>query len=202
MIARRLSAQITVWTVFISLAVSTAACSVLPAEPPQLRSTGDNTAVRPKLTLTVATARSLDGDALDVYATDLPESVLAPGADLGDASGHLLHIHLFLVPTGGKTPIDPDASNASIRWTILARGEVGVYGGGGLVVPHVDSLTGRRTYEIRNATLEPLSRTPGFVDRLGASNLSGTIGAKADPALAGKVGARAEELLAIARESE
>jgi len=187
-------------SILVAASLVLASCSVVPDEPPRLESTGEGTAVRPDLALTAATAPRLSSDALDIYATDLP--IEAGGSLPPDASGHLLHLHLFLVPTGGKTPIDPEASSASVRWIILAGGEVGIYGGGGLVVPETGMFGGGTTYEIRQATLELLASTPGFNDRLGPSRLSGTLSPPVDRELTGTIAAKIEEAVSRVRRGE
>src|SRR4051812_41186350 len=77
---------------------------------------------------------SQDPDTADVYMTDLPESVWNGGADVSDMSGVIVHVHMFMRPKAGSTPIEETASTAVIRCVVLAKGEIGVYGGGGFFV--------------------------------------------------------------------
>lgn len=132
-----------------------------------------------------------------VYLTDLPRNRLARGTDLSDTSGHLIQINMFLTPLPGRTPIDPTASNASIRWIIIAQGEIGVYSGGGFVLP--SELPGEDVYaaQVQGATLELTARTPRFRDALGSSRMHATVRVPKDDAYARLLAARVEEIIAM-----
>ncbi|MBL0928162.1 MAG: hypothetical protein IBJ11_11010 [Phycisphaerales bacterium] len=89
-----------------------------------------------------------------------------------------MHVHLFIVPKAGRTPIDFDAANVSITHVVLSGQGYGVYGGGGFLLPGDDPgdpvLAGR----IRAATLRPLAHTEGFIDRLGHTEVEGRVRAE------------------------
>ncbi len=118
----------------------------------------------------------------DFFLTDLPREVWAGGGDASGVSGTIVHVHMFIVPRPGKTPISTGACTAAVRVLVLSEGELGVYGGGGFFAQTGD--LGRPTFggSIREATLRLIRATPGFEDRLGPSFLSGSIGAKRDAA--------------------
>lgn len=132
----------------------------------------------------------LDDNTADVYLSDLaPEELLAALRDPGEsAPGVVMHLHVFLFPKAGRTPIDFTASNSSLTMVVLTGSSAGVYGGGGFVLPRGrigdESFSGRA----RGLTLRLLSAPEGFVDRLGLSEVDGQIRARRDDALAQEIG--------------
>jgi hypothetical protein len=124
--------------------------------------------------------RSADSSSAEIYLTDLPLQRLTDLDDtLGDVSGTIIHIVIFLQPRAGRTPIDNTACNASIRQIILSGPERGVFGGGGFVVP---SGLGEATMSasVSGATLRLTGKTAGFVDALGPSRVAGSFTAVND----------------------
>jgi hypothetical protein len=123
---------------------------------------------------------SQDQDSADFYMTDLPASVWNGGADVSDMAGMFVQVHMFLRPKAGRTPIADTASTAVIRCVVLAKGEIGVYGGGGFFVN--DGQPGEKTFEgsVRNGSLRLVSATEGFVDRLGPCSFAGAVSGKKD----------------------
>lgn len=151
-----------------------------------------------------------DNNTADVYFSDIPsERLLDPNDSLADAVGSIVHIHIFLVPMAGSTPIDPTACNVTVRHFVLAgpRGPqgklpaVGVYGGGGFLLP--DDTPGARSFsgDLFDATLKLTHATPGFVDRLGAARMSGQFEARRDDALSKGLGQRLDQLMSTAEPS-
>lgn len=139
-----------------------------------------------------------DRNTADVYLTDLPGEALDPAADLAGVSGQFIHIHLFLTPKAGSTPIDSTACSASVRHVVIADGRIGVYGGGGFLSPNTSPgdrvLTGR----LSDATLRLVSASPEFGDRLGPSKLDCAFRAPLDQRLANALAARLDTILAKA----
>lgn len=131
-----------------------------------------------------------------IYLTDLPREFLARGTDLSGVTGHLVHINMFLMPKPGKTPIDAQASNASIRWILIAEGQIGIYSGGGFVLPA--GKPGKNTFRarVRRATLKLDSYTDYFNDALGPTRLYASFRAPKDEAYTRLVDARFEEIVA------
>lgn len=140
-----------------------------------------------------AVYKRIDDNTADLYFSDIPESRLTDGGDnLGDASGVILHIHFFLEPSAGNTPIDDTACNATIRSLVLAPGAdgtadsqvIGVYGGGGFLFP--SGSPGSRVFggSMRDGTHRLLGSTTGFRDALGPASLSGKLLAVRDDAAA------------------
>jgi hypothetical protein len=152
----------------------------------------------------VRTYIPVDLNSADVYLSDIPsERLLDPNDSLADAAGSIVHIHMFLVPEAGSTPIDPTACNATVRQVVLAgpRGPegklpaVGVYGGGGFVLPGDDPGARSFSGDLFDATLKLTHATPGFVDRLGAARMSGEFAARRDDGLSRAVAQRFEALV-------
>lgn len=125
--------------------------------------------------LPTAVYRYQDLNTVDVYLSDVPvESLANPDIDLrewaadegqnggAERGATIVHIHLFVLPRAGKTPIDATACNATLRQLVLAPppppqsassrtpagpaagvvpsenrrlAVLGLYGGGGFVQP-------------------------------------------------------------------
>jgi hypothetical protein len=88
-------------------------------------------------------------------------------------SGQILHIQLLWVPLAGSTPMDPTATNASIRYVVIADGEVGIYAGAGFAVPADDLTDNTVGISLRDASLRLQQSTSGFNDLLSPAQLSG-----------------------------
>lgn len=142
-----------------------------------------------------------EGDSgAQIYLTDLPREYLARGTDLSGVSGHLVHINMFILPKPGRTPIDAQASNAAIRWILIADGEVGIYSGGGFVLPA--GKPGGNTFRarVRRATLKLESSSDFFNDALGPTRMFASFRAPKDEAYTRLVAARFEELVADSKD--
>lgn len=147
--------------------------------------------------LPLSVYRFRDKNTADVYLTDLPREALDPEADIFGVSGQLVHIHLFVTPEAGETPIDDTACSISIRHVIIAQGQVGVYAGGGFMQPR--RRPGEPTFsgKIRGATLRLVSSSKGFVDRLGPANFSGGVVAPVDDAMCSALAERLRTLIEL-----
>jgi len=124
----------------------------------------------------------------DLYLTDLPEELLRNGGDLSTYKGIIIHVHSFLRPRAGKTPIDPDATTAVTRVFVLTGdGNAGLYAGGGLFLTSDDPKAATFEGSLRGATLYLSRATAGFDDLLGPSRLAGLIAGKRDEVLAAQL---------------
>jgi hypothetical protein len=141
--------------------------------PARLQSLQNTNSLQATLPTRIYTAA--DPDTADVYMTDLPSSVWEAGADVSDLSGTLVHVRMFIRPRAGRTPIADTASTATIRVMVLAKGEIGVYGGGGFFVNSGNPGKERFRGGVRDASLRLVSATGGFVDRLGVSAFTGEV---------------------------
>ncbi len=144
-----------------------------------------------------------DDNTADIYLTDLSDQELttffAPNADWSTISGTIVQIHLFLDPKPGKTPIEHTAATASIRYAIVALGEIGIYDGAGFMLPGQkpgkDSIGGN----IRSAPLRLTRSTPGFTDLFEAAKAQLEFSAKINDAQASELRARLDALAAKAK---
>ncbi len=125
-----------------------------------------------------------DANTADFYMSDLPPDVWERGGDVTAYSGNLVQVHMFISPRAGSTPIANTASSGTIRWLVLSRGQIGVYGGGGFVTKSGDVGDESLGAKFTDATLRPLMRTAGFDDRLGPCILTGSITADKNQATA------------------
>ena len=141
-----------------------------------------------------------DEDTADIYLTDLSaEALTALLENPGDPSisGQLVHVHMFVRPKPGRTPIQQTAISATVRHLIVAGGQVGMYTGAGFMFPSGkpgDSVFGG---SITRADLRLERATAGFTDQLGPAEMTISFGAKRDEELSDELHRRIE-LLALA----
>lgn len=136
-----------------------------------------------------------DGNTADIYLTDIPLGrLMNAGDDLSGVAGSVVHIHLFLVPKAGSTPIDKTACNATVRYFVLSRGAVGLYAGGGFVQPDERPGSSLLSGDVRDVTARLVRAGPGFQDRLGIARLTGSFGAKQDSAASEGIARRLRSL--------
>lgn len=133
-------------------------------------------------------ARGESEGTADLYFTDLSDEQIEAYFDDSAAwttiSGSIVHVHMFIKPYAGRTPIESTAANASMRWAVLAQGEIGVYTGAGFVFPGRSLLGSKISGTVSGATLRLTRATPGFHDPLGPSSLSMGFTAREDAELA------------------
>jgi hypothetical protein len=150
--------------------------------------------------LTHASYSSSDPNTADVFLTDLDSAQLQPGADFSHTSGRIVQIHMFLEPLAGSTPIADSACSVVVRHIVLADGAIGVYSGGGFMLPA--SHSGGRTLSgsVRQATLRLTGKSETFADPLGAATLDARFSAPLDEAGARQLASRVNELLLQVKE--
>jgi hypothetical protein len=135
-----------------------------------------------------------DDNTADIFLTDLTDEELtaffAPNADWSTFSGTLVQVHLFLDPKPGKTPIEPTAASASIRYTIFSQGEIGIYDGAGFMLlgnkVGKDSVGGT----IRSAPLRLTRSTANFADLFGIAKIDLEFGVDLNDPVASELRAR------------
>lgn len=168
------------------------------------------------LTPAIRTAcyKRIDDNTADLYFSDLPEGRLVdPSDDMADLAGSIVHIHFFLDPSPGNTPIDDTACNATLRHIIIAPATApiaggaepgggespaqvfGIYGGGGFFYP--SGSVGETTFggTMHDAAHRLLYASPGFHDLLGPAAVNGRATATRDDAVADAIEARIEQYL-------
>jgi hypothetical protein len=121
-----------------------------------------------------------DNNSADFYLTDLPESVWKEGGDVSAVTGQLVHIHMYVTPKAGRTPIAITANTASVRWLVLTQGRVAVYGGGGYFQHSGEMGDETLSGVLADSTLRLVHASPGVADRLGPSVLSMSVSAVQD----------------------
>lgn len=150
-----------------------------------------------KLEARLPTAAYVEADeySADIYLTDLSPGDLLPEADLKGTWGQFIHVHLFIEPSAGDTPISRDACSAIVRHIVISDGQLGLYGGGGFMQPGGKPGDSSLSGSLADATMKPITHTPGFVDRLGSSVFSGSVGGKRNPAEAERLSKGLQTLL-------
>jgi hypothetical protein len=182
------------------LALCGVGCSVFRSEPGGVltaTSTDGTKSLAPDFKTAAYT--STDGDTADVYLSDLPrERFTNPRDNLSDCTGSILHLHIFLVPEAGQTPIDNTACNITVRQLVLTKNAphgMGLYGGGGFLLPRGEFGSGDIGGSI-NAASHRLTRfSTGFNDLLGPGTLTGGFSAPLDEQLAQQMSAKLETLI-------
>jgi hypothetical protein len=145
---------------------------------------------------TTSVYKGTDPNVVDFYLTDLPETLWTKGGDVSTLSGTILHVHMFLQPRAGHTPIATTANSATVRWLVLSEGRVGLYGGGGFFTRSGDVGEDSLAGTLSGATLRLTHQGPGFADTLGPSILSISVDATQDPATADALARAMSSLLA------
>ncbi len=134
---------------------------------------------------------STDRNTADIYLTDLPAEAFTEGAAplaVPGPSGVIARIHVFLIPKAGKTPISYDATNATLSWLVLTGDSFGVYSGGGFMLTSSNPSSSKSFGgQVRDATLELITSSPGFVDQLGHAVFTGSVSAQRDEELAARI---------------
>lgn len=131
--------------------------------------------------------RYTDSNTADFFLTDLPEELWTPDADFRNVSASIVHVHTFIEPRPGRTPIADGASNVTVRYLVVSRGMVGLYGGGGFLWRSGEPGDANAGGELRGASMKLVRSTPGFQDVLGPSELNGTFSARKDVEKAAKL---------------
>lgn len=146
--------------------------------------------------------RTDDKNSAVFILTDLPTEALRPGASLDGVSGNIVRISLFLRPFPGRTPISDDAFNAAVTHAVIADGRIGIYQGGGFLLPR--GSAGDETFggSMTDATLRLSASTQGFADLLGTTALDVSFRAPRQPGLAELAERRIAQLVATAERSQ
>lgn len=138
------------------------------------------------------TSLRLQGDFNSAYyvfdSTESITIVLIEGPE--DNPTQAAAIRMMWQPKAGLTPVNPDATNATIQYIVFANRrtdegffrEVGIYSGAGFL--HLDSEPGdaRLTASLWQADLLLADRSDRFKDLLGQSTLLGSFTAERDSA--------------------
>jgi len=148
--------------------------------------------------LTTAAYTFSDENTVDIYLSDLSPAQLGVPFDdsaSGWPTGQMMHIHMFIRPSPGKTPIEPQSSNCTIRHMILAPGATGLYGGGGFLLPSSSATSGTFGGSISAGTLRLQAASDNFNDALGPTALRASFKVKENRELAATMSRRFEETM-------
>jgi hypothetical protein len=165
---------------FLALAAASGCGSGLRLGASGYRLTSIETRATLAPTLAHGWFHAADENLADLYLTDLPPETLTSPEALAAATGNIVHLRMIVHPRAGRTPIEPTAISASVVHVVLSGGQIGVYEGGGFFQPSGDAT--ERTFggSIAGGSMHLGAATPGFVDRLGASQLSAGVRAERD----------------------
>lgn len=150
----------------------------------------------------IRVSQATDRNTADIYLTDLSDdelsAIFAEPQDWSGITGTLTHIHIFVAPEPGKTPIESTAASATIRTIIIANGQIGVYDGAGFLLPGGSVTKGRVSARVRNAPMRLTRATPGFADPLVTPEMDLSFSVRPDTQAASELDARVEALSAAA----
>lgn len=189
----------------ITIALLLTSCSVIPTSflgsnsSVEVDSLAFDVGLRPNLPIRLY--RFVDKNTADVVLTDIPlERLTDPTA--APPTGNIFHVQLFINPKPGRTPIESTACSASVRHLLLARGQVGIYTGGGFLLP--DAPPGDRYFggSISDASLRLTRATEQFVDQLGPSQGSISFVAQRDDETVRTLLAIIDRLCVVAQPTE
>lgn len=183
------------WVMLGLVAAAMGACGV--RGDLSVRSMQHGGVLSPRFTSVAYTSRT--SESADIYLTDLSPGALDPGTPLDEVTGHLVHIHVFLIPKAGKTPIDPAASNVTVRHVVFVRGAIGVYAGGGFMLTEGRPGDAQFGGSLREATLKLVDASPTFHDALGPGRMRGVVRAPLDEGAAARMAGRLEDVMSRLR---
>lgn len=123
-------------------------------------------------------AYGLEPSDVSFYLSSVPLESLLEG-DVQEAQ--ILHAQLLWSPKPGTTPVDPTATNLTLRLAFIVDGELGIYGGAGFAWPSGTVGEAPVELEIVGSTLTLLHATEGFRDLLSPVLLIGRVSAPFDP---------------------
>jgi len=115
---------------------------------------------------------------LSLYASNVSLDELLSG-EVDQAQ--ILHAQLLWSPKPGSTPVDPPATNLTLRLVLITDGELGIYGGAGFAWPSGTIGEDPVELDIVGSTLTLLHATEGFRDLLSPLLLIGRVEAPHDP---------------------
>jgi hypothetical protein len=91
-----------------------------------------------------------------------------------------LHVHIYWKPKPGKTPDDPTAADALVRYLVLGPAGLRLYTGSAFVYPERDRFDGKLTAKIEAARLQSVHESGDAPPSLGDTRLSGVLKARSD----------------------
>lgn len=157
----------------------------------ELRSLGNEPVRLPAARGAAVYGTSTSGD-VSIFLTDIPLADLMRG-DVEE--GQLVHVELLWQPKAGATPMDPSATNVTVRHLIVSGGEMGLYGGAGFATFSGNIDRGPIAVNMKDSTLRLLDATEGFVDPISPGTMVGRVRAERSPEQARKLFRAASQML-------
>lgn len=139
-------------------------------------SSGDDRVALP-LELRTAVYRFEPGGNAVIVLSDLPAETIESGR-IG--RGQILIIEMLWLPVAGVTPPASTATNATFRHFVISDDQVGVYVGGGFVLPEHRAGARRVTASVRDASLQLGRASAGFADLLSPAQIFGKFSVQLD----------------------
>ena len=137
-------------------------------------------AVRVAPAFRTAIYRSNNPNHVSVVLSDIPADDLAEGR-FPESGFQVVLLEMLWLPRAGATPLDPTATNATVRHLIFGpTSAIGVFGGGGFLYPRNDVGDSSLRGSVYDATLRLSDASDDFVNRLGTTTLEGTFTARRD----------------------
>lgn len=170
----------------VALAVLIQGCTI--GSDVRLRSTTSDAVLEP--TMTELAYVGIDKNTADIFLTDLTRAQLDPFAPIENVNGYIIHVHMFLAPKAGKTPIAHSATNATVRFMVIAQGAVGLYEGAGFLLPNTSTDRPAFIAKMQDAPLRLMLANDRFADPLGNSLFSLNIVAPLDAAAVTRISAK------------
>ena len=84
-----------------------------------------------------------------------------------------VHLNMYWQPRAGKTPIDSNATNATINYIVFNPDGAGVYSGAGFLLPQTDPGESTLRADVLEASLRLMDASESFADPLGLTTASG-----------------------------
>lgn len=128
--------------------------------------------VRLEISAETALFRYQDRDSLTMILSDIPVEDLRSG---NIVTGQVLCLTFLWNPRAGFTPIDPNATNCTVRQVLFTESGVGLYGGGGFLYPNDDTTDDRVGGTLEDSTMRLIAATKEFSDLLGTAKASGAL---------------------------
>jgi len=89
-------------------------------------------------------------------------------------------IRMLWMPRAGRTPIDANATNATVHYLIFDGDDVGVYGGAGYLYPGRKPGRAKLKAGLWQANVSISDASEGFEDKLGTAMIEGRFTAERD----------------------
>lgn len=122
------------------------------------------------------------------------EVILVEG-DVDDPT-RVLHLRMLWQGRAGRTPLDPRATNVTLRFAVINDSGVGVYAGAGFMDLQTIPGSNQLIAELSDSSIRLQDKSEGFTDELGLASASGQFTAERDGIAVSRVIKRVQVALA------